>query len=345
MIIVALVIGLLAGVALPLAFEHVIAIGMFTTMFTSALNPVYAVGLLGLGIASFLKTNAKTAIKEESDAIDATEEKEYVSVLKKVSDRYVTFFWLLVSSAVFCLFANNIYGISNLLMPMSIIMICANIIRYILSANSKTSLIRTSIGVIIIAILAIVTINIKGNNANVFSYFLGTVTIPSILIKNKTKEQRQRNSNDKLNLSSALLYGAGSNLMVAPILINQTIIMGSAKDALGTIINSDFSVLLDPYRASIAVIVIIFAMIYFHFFMYNDCVKAVNAHKAKRRNKRGISIIISIISFAIAVSRLSLPLVLLMTIGGLIANILVKDKQALRSAAVPALLLAGISFG
>jgi len=42
---------------------------------------------------------------------------------------------------------------------------------------------------------------------------------------------------------------------------------------------------------------------------------------------------------------LSLPLVLLMTIGGLIANILVKDKQALRSAAVPALLLAGISFG
>lgn len=342
MILVALVIGLIAGVTLPIAFEHVIALGMFATIFTSTLNPLYAVAFLGLGIAAFIKNNTAVTVKETAEEIKAKTEEDYNNVYKNVKDKYITFLELLVGSAILCHLLNFTYGLHTFIMPISIILICINILSHIIKADSSSSLIRNTIGVSILAALAIMTVTATSGNANVFSYFLGTVTLPSLFLKSKTNKHSPAN---KLNISSAFLYGASSNALIAPILLNQTILMGSAKDALGTIINSDISILLDPFRVAMAIAVIVFAVIYFRFFLYDHSFKVINNIKANKRSKRGIPLIISIISIAVAVSKLSLPVVLLMTIGGLLANILVKDKAALRSAAVPALLLAGITVG
>lgn len=343
MILVALVIGLFAGVFLPISFEHIIAIGMFATIFTSTLNPVYAVAFLGLGIAAFIRNNTVNTVQDIAKQTNAQSDEDYSNVYRQVVDKYITFFQLLVFSAVLCHLLNFLAGIHLLIMPLSIFLILLKLITSSIKTSNSGSIIRNTIGISILAGLAIMTVTATTGNANVFSYFLGTVTLPGLFFRNKSEKSEA--TNKKLDVKSAFLYGANSNALVAPILLNQTILMGSAKDALGTIINSDISVLLDPFRVAMAVAVIIFAVIYFRFFLYDHSFKVIKRLKANKRNKRGISLIISIISIAVAVTKLSLPVVLIMTIGGLIANILVKDKSAIRSATVPALLLAGVTLG
>lgn len=343
MILVALVIGLVAGVALPISFEHIIALGMFVTMFTTTLNPIYAVAFLGLGIAAFIKNNTVNTVKDIAKQNNAKSDNDYANVYKKVVDNYVEFFQLLIASAVLCHLMSFLIGVHTLLMPLSIFIIFLKIIHNIFINSNTSSIVRNTIGISILATLAIVTVTSTSGNANVFSYFLGTITLPGLFIKNKSESSEP--ANKKLSVPSAFLYGASSNAFIAPILLNQTILMGSAKDALGTIINNDITVLLDPFRVSISIAVIIFAGLYFRLFLYKHSIKVINNLKTNKRQKRGISLIISIISIAAAISKLSLPVVLLMTIGGLLANILIKDKTALRSAAVPALLLAGITVG
>jgi len=343
MVIVALLIGLAAGLILPISFEHIIAVGMISSIINPHLTAVYAVAILGLGVSAFLKNYTKTAVNEEANKIKASTDQEYVKVINKVSDKYKQFILLLIGSG-FCIgLLSQLTGLHTFLMPTSIIVILLNTISYLFNSKSEKGVIRNTIAVLIISVLAVIAVK-QPTSGGVFTYFLSVISIPSMFIKNKTKTSNN-GVLERLNLKSAFLYGAGSNLLVAPIILNQTILMGSGKDALGTIINGDASIILDPNRIAIAFIVIIFALIYNYMFFSKDILKAVNNHKKNKKEKRGISLLISILSLTIGVINLSLPIVLVMSIGGLIANIIVKDKQALRAAAVPALLLSGVFLG
>lgn len=343
MLIGSLLLGLLAGSYLPINLGIVIAAGMIASIAMPMLPPALCLFSLGVGVAVTAKNVIQSAFaaKIVVNKEDTTEEKEAKAEVAARSARHEfdMFSSTMAFAALPMYLLNLINGLSQFLLPVSIIAI------FVQSWTTVTSNPKKAVGYGIIAIIimisAFLTIN-TGSASSVFLYFLTLVSIPSALKKQESNVESNDAPSHSTTPIQAFLYGQGSNgSIITAMVLLQTILWGSGKDTLGTIVNGTTSMMLDPVRVATCVIIIAF-MLWFNMFrkeaVINDCVKEFVNNKKRNRL---LEIAINAVSLVFALTTVNPVLAIGLLTAGLIINAFV-DTSIVRSFSVPALLISGV---
>jgi hypothetical protein len=259
--------------------EVILSAGLVGGALLGSLSVPLGVGILGAcvitGIKELLTTTATETTKTEKTELEEIEElfknvtpnnsvveitrvliteppKEKTEEIKKeVKGTFISHLSTLITLAPILILINTIPGLSSFIYPISIITIV--IAAWIsLSNNNALTNIKNILGLSVVGSLALYTLlNISSGGS--FLYFLALISIPSLLFKDKTNNNN-KTDNSLFNIKNNFMYGnSGATLPIigGAIALLQTIIMGSGQDMLGTLINNDYSILLDPYRLAI----------------------------------------------------------------------------------------------
>ena len=341
--------GLTAGSVFNVKLEIVVAgillVGAFTPI-TSAATLVFS---LGLGVASAVKnlvkktfTSKVETVREENPTVDVE------TVYEEAEEETKRTFWLFTSTACFSAFplylTTLISGLSGLLLPLSIVAIVWK--GYMKAIKNPTKAIGWMIISSLIGGAAFLTIS-SGSTTAVLVYFLTLITIPSFFFKDKVDSSKDKSKAKErvFSLDSFLYANNSQGVILTALLLIQTVLWGSGKDALGTVVNGDLSIMFNPYRIAFTVIVLLFLFAYKIFFLRRDIDSVRNEVLNNKKEKKGWSFLFSLISLFISFSTFNPAVIAALLVLGLVINFLAQDVAIIRNVAVPALLLVGMFSG
>lgn len=353
MLILSLICGLGVGSYLPVNMSVVITAGMILSIAMPIIGPVVSMFGIGLGVAVTAKNVIQTAftkktiickeeIKHKKEDEIQNYKKEIAEVAaKETSKEYNSFATTVMWTALPMYLLNLIQGLATFLLPVSILAIVVKAWVKLHAEPEKA----ISYGLVALAVLASAFFTIStGSTSSVFLYFLTLVSIPSALKKEDpdVEEAKEATSGTSMPLE-AFLYGQGGNSsIITAMVMLQTILWGSGKDAIGTIVNGSPALALDPFRVTACIVVIIFLFLFnIHRkeYVIAECVRNFTNKKAQKK-KRFINTALNAVSLVFSLSVANPFVVITMTIIGLIVNAFVKTST-IRNLAVPALLVIG----
>ena len=267
---------------LDIKTEVILSVGLVAGAITSSLTLPVGLGILGAcvvtGLKELLTTTATQTIKKEKTELEEIEElfkdvapnnsitditkllitepslppKDNTEEIKKeVKGTFISHLSTLIILTPILILLNTITGLSTFIYPVSVITIVIAAWMSLTNNNTLTN-IKNILGLGIVGCLALYTL-LNVSSGGSFLYFLALISIPSLLFKNK-KDNNRTQDNSLFNIKNNFMYGNSSAtlpIIGGAIALLQTIIMGSGQDMLGTLINNDYSILLDPYRLTI----------------------------------------------------------------------------------------------
>jgi hypothetical protein len=353
--------GLILGTKLNISNETMLNVALLGTTVTASIMgasiaaPI-ATSLLGLGVSTLIKNiiTDKYTTKRKELEVQVQEQKVKISeesIHAVASKAAVDGFWCLTSTLAFTAIPlqllSLVKGLGALLAPISIItLVCKG---WIYVTTNPITAIKNGLLVALVALIAYTCIGFAGSGG-AFTYFLALVSIPSIFLNNKKeKEETTKETEESIYNADAFLYGGSTNsasIIGTGIVLGQTILWGSGKDVLGTIVNGDASVLLDPLRLPILVIVVSFLALLSKTNFVNNVVNSIKPNDTNTYSKlykntlgwllKGASLVYCLCAFNIFV-------VLGLVIAGLILNTI--DNKTVRNVSIPLLLIVGVFSG
>lgn len=259
--------------------EVILSVGLVAGAITSTLSLPVGLGILGAcvvtGIKELLTTTATQTIKKEKTELEKIEElfqnvtpnnvtditrvliteppvQNTEEIKKEVKGTFISHLSTLIILAPVLVLLNTIPGLNTFIYPVSVITIVIAAWMSLTNNNTSTN-VKNILGLGIVGSLALYTLlNISSGGS--FLYFLALISIPSLLFKDKENNTNSTQDNSLFNIKNNFMYGNNSAtlpIIGGAIALLQTIIMGSGQDMLGTLINNDYSILLDPYRLTI----------------------------------------------------------------------------------------------
>ena len=344
MIILSLICGLGIGTFLPMDLSVIISAGMIASIITPVLSPIVTMGIMGIGVAVTAKNIIKTAFKNKAESFKIQQPTaapvQVAEVAAEAAKSEFKFFTSTMTfTAVPMMMLQAISSLYQFLLPVSVLALVVKSWMTITSSPAKA--LKYGFLGLLIAGAAFLTIS-SGSASSVFLYFLTLVSLPSALAKQKPTESVINNSTMPLE---AFLYGQGGNgSIITGMVLVQTILWGSGKDTLGTIVNGAGSLLLDPSRICIFGVVIAF-MLWFTMSRQTVELEKLKANLInKKKEKRLLGVLVNLVSLGFALTAVNPFLAIGFTIVGLVLNALV-DTSVIRSMSVPALLICGVMFG
>lgn len=363
--------GLYIGSKISINNETLLGVGLLTTATLPLLGPTSLCVGLGLGVAGIVRNiirekynNKKSEL--EKVVVEAQEDSLYVGTeyyneiqelnnsgvinkkdyihresVKAAQDSWWCFTSTLTFTAIPLQLLTLVQGLSSLLMPISVITLIVKAYTYILDNPSKAA--RNAVLTSAVAFGAFTAIT-NVASGGMLTYFMALITIPSLLL-NKKVDTNNTNKKDKENIydPNNFLYGGSTNntsIIGTAIVLGQTILWGSGKDVLGTIINGDASILLDPMRLSILGVVIGWLFLVGKSNYIQTITSKLNNNKSNNNNNL-LENILKIISVIYCLINYSPLLVGGLIIGGLILNTLDKHN-IVRNVSIPMLLIVGV---
>jgi hypothetical protein len=357
--------GLFIGSKLSISNETVVGVGLLGAALAPLAGPATLLFGLGVGVTSIVSNIIKDKYKEKKeelikendinninkDNVDTTDtaplytEEEIEEISTKAAQEG---FWCFTSTLSFntipLQLLGLVKGLGSLLLPVSIITLVVKGWKHITDNPSKAAK-SIALGGLVggMALYCLTNFSTGG----VFTYFLALISIPSLILKNKNNETSNNTgstaSESVIGLNS-FLYGGSTNstgIITTALVLGQTILWGSGKDILGTIINGDSSVLLDPYRFGILAAIIGFLCVlgrsnYIESIINKENIKNSNNYLAKL-----ISFVLKLISVGYCIFTFSAPLVLGLIILGIVINKL-DNNNYVKNISIPLLLIVGV---
>lgn len=342
MLIGSLLLGLIVGTYVPLNLSVIIVAGMILSIITPVLSPVICMFGMGLGVATTAKNIIETAFQNKTkEKVKTKEERKEVAkeAARQARHEFDIFSSTMAFTALPIYLLNLIEGLSKFLLPISVLTI---VIQAWTTVKKEPEKIR-SYGIVglIILISAFIVINI-GSPSSVFLYFLTLVSIPSSLKKQQSNVENNNTCSRTTTPLEAFLYGQGGNgSIITAIVLLQTILWGSGKDTLGTIINGSGAMLLDPFRITTCVTVIIFLLWFNTYRKEKEIKEYAKRYVENKKRNRLLELAINAVSLVFALTTVNPLLAVTMLLVGLIINAIV-DTSVIRNFSVPALLLVGM---
>lgn len=333
MIILSLITGLGIGTYLPIQMSTIIALGMMVSIVTPLISPLITVFGLGVGIAVTCKNVLKKSFKEETE----TEKEEKEEKAKKEYNYYSS---TLAFSALPLYLLKLAEGLSQFLLPVSFIQLFIK--GFVSVVNNKEKALKYGVISLVVGLAGLITIS-SGGSSNVFLYFLTLISLPQALAKGNFAKKIRTKTKQTTMPVEAFLYGQSSDSSIlGAMMLIQTVLWGSGKDVLGTLLNGETSVLLDPYRV---VMILIIGTFVFLFKKYRQD-KEIKKYKEEEKEKENkvVSKITSLVSLGFALTTVNPLIVIGFSVAGLILNAVV-DQELIRKLAVPVLLVAGVVVG
>lgn len=266
-------------------------------------------------------------------------EKTEVETVKEIKGGFISHLSTLIIMAPILILLNTITGLSTFIYPVSVIVIVISAWLSFTKNNIITN-IKNIAGLGIVGCLALYTL-LNVSTGGSFMYFLSLISIPSLLIKYKTKNTKQDTS--LFNIKNNFMYGNNSAtlpIVGGAVALLQTIVMGSGQDMLGTLINGDASILLDPYRLSILATVIAITTIFGVSLLRKDkdIINSINSNDKPIINK--IAKLGTIIASTAVIATQFNPVVGIATVcAGITAKLLLKNNT--NKIAIASLLIIG----
>jgi len=348
MVLGSLLLGLLAGTYINIDMAVIICVGMITTIITPIVSPIITVGLLGVGIATTCKNVIKNAFEHHVNKTKASQVDININtVAEEAADaatkEYTYFSSTMAFSALPMYLLHVLQGLSEFLLPMSIFALVFKAWT-IVTIDTKSAIKYGIIG-LLIASAAFITIS-SGSASSVFLYFLTLVSLPQALSKKSDSNPDLESTTSRTTMPlEAFLYGqSGNGAIITAMLLIQTILWGSGKDVLGTIVNGHTSMLLDPYRVGMFIIILAFVYLFNKFRSEHEINKCKQELVNNKKPNRLLGMLVNLASLGFALVTVNPLLLIVFTIGGLILNAFV-DANTIRSMSVPMLLLLGVTIG
>lgn len=345
---VALIGGLVAGSKLNISNELLLGGSLLASVIAPSIGTAGLLLTLGLGVSTIVKNIVKDKYTEKKEEIElnidcniSEEEKEEVAVESAKSG-----FWCFTSTLAFnsipLQLLSLIKGLSTLLMPISIITLVIKGWTYITDNPSKAIK-----GITLTALVSVMAFYCITNlsTGGVFTYFLALISIPSLILKKKQNNSSTiNNTEESINNVDSFLYGGNTNntsVIGTSIVLGQTILWGSGKDVLGTVVNNDISVLLDPYRFTILLVIISYLFILGNTSYIN---KTIEKSKKQAHTLPLINTLIKLVSIIYCLITFNPLLITGLVSAGLIIN-LIDNNNYVRNISIPLLLIIGILTG
>jgi len=335
--------GLVVGSIAKMSNEVILGGGLLSTILAPA-SPILGVGIAGLSIGALVKETVIKVINNTKSTITNSSK----NVEKKYKENVNNTFLCLCSSlgllSVPVILIGMIPGLNSLLMPLSIVIIVLT--GYLtLTNNGIYNGIKNALAILILGVIAYLCVTTISSGGT-FMYFLSLITIPSLFFKKKIKESGEIST--ATQIGSSFLYGniGGNNSLIGGILISaisviQTILNGSAKDILGSILNNDTSVLLDSSRLGMFACIGIFLYIYHSFFLKKEI--DFNFNNNNNNNNNMLNIVITIISLIIALLNFNIIAIVALLCVGVLLNII--GIENINGKAISVLLIVGLLCG
>lgn len=168
--------------------------------------------------------------------------------------------------------------------------------------------------------------------------------LEDVMLINTRGTNSTRINNEQVLSMNNFLYGGSTNsssIISTAIVLGQTVLWGSGKDVLGTIINGDASVLLDPYRFSILIALVGFLCLLGRSNYIESIIKKENNNNSNNYLSKLISLVLKLISVGYCMFTFSAPLVLILILLGLVINKL-DNNNYVKNISIPLLLIVGI---
>jgi hypothetical protein len=351
--------GLVIGTKLNISNETMLNVALLGTtvaasvMGASIAAPV-ATGLLGLGVATLVKNIITDKYRTKKKELEEQIQEQKVKISEEsihavASKAAIDGFWCLTSTLAFTAIPlqllSLVKGLGALLAPISIVTLVCK--AWIHVTTNPITAIKNSLLVGLVALIAYTCIGFAGSGG-AFTYFLALVSIPSILLNNKKEEETSKETEETIYNADAFLYGGSTNsasIIGTGIVLGQTILWGSGKDVLGTIVNGDAAVLLDPLRLPILVIVVSFLAL---LGKTNFVANVINSMKPTTNNysklyKNTLGWLLKAASLVYCLCAFNIFVVLGLVIAGLILNAI--DNKTVRNISIPLLLIVGVLSG
>lgn len=373
--------GLILGTKLPISNEVLLGGGLLLSALVPVVPPVVSLITLGVGVGvlvkNIIKERYKSSVEEYTNEyikeefgvdVDLSNEEERIfytgssnpfsvpsNVEEDIKERAANEarggFWCFTSTMTFTALPLQLLGLlqglSSLLMPVSLIGLVSKGYKYLL-ANKGKSLKALLIGAAII-VGAFSAINIS-TSGGALVYFLSLITLPSLLGRTKKNTSKGEVQDKFSELKDSFLYGgstSSTNIIAAALVLGQTILWGSGKDILGTIVNSDTSILFDPIRFSLLILVIVFLLLWGE----TSLDKFVNKLKITEDSKKSGGLNINkVLGVATTVGSVVFSLVTfnpLIVIGSLVCGMILNsiDSEIVSNISIPLLLIVGVISG
>lgn len=270
-----------------------------------------------------VEVNSNTATKKNS--------------VKEAKGSFISHISTLIILAPAVAILATIPALSTFILPVSLIGL--SIAGWLsLTKNTLGTSIKNLAGVGIVGSLALYTLLNVGSGGS-FLYFLALISIPSLLIKDEVKEK----VNESLfNLKNNFLYGnSGAQLPIigGAVALLQTIVMGSGQDMLGTLINSDYSILLDPYRMTILCAVVGITAIFGATLLKNDEAFKKSIKDKDSKINKVLKVALTVTSIGIIATQFNPVVGAFAVCAGMTAKLLLKNNT--NKIAIGALLIIG----
>lgn len=349
--------GLVLGTKLNISNETMLNVALLgTTVLGVTLGAAPVLGILGLGVSTLVKNiiTDKYTIKRKELEVQIQEQKVKISeesIHAVASKAAIDGFWCLTSTLAFTAIPlqllSLVKGLGALLAPISIItLVCKG---WIYVTTNPATAIKNSLLVALVSFIAYICIGFAGSGG-AFTYFLALVSLPSIFLNNKKeKEKTTKKTEESIYNADAFLYGGSTNsasIIGTGIVLGQTILWGSGKDVLGTIVNGDASILLDPLRLPMLLIIVSFlALLGKTNFVSNviNSIKTNNTSTYSKLYKNTLGWILKAASLVYCLCAFNIFVVLGLVIAGLVLNAI--DNKTVRNVSIPLLLIVGVLSG
>jgi len=348
MILLSLISGLGLGTYLPIDLSIIISVGMILSIISPILSPIVTTFGLGLGIAVTCKNVIKTAFNRKVSKVqDQQPDTDLHTVGNQAAHHASEEFSYFSSTMAFTAFPmyllSMIQGLYQFLLPVSILALVLKA-WVLVTTDTKSAIKYGIIGVLIVA-AAFFTIS-SGNASSVFLYFLTLVSLPQALSKKQDSNPDLSDTHSRTSMPlEAFLYGqSGNGSIITAMVLIQTILWGSGKDILGTIVNSGAGMLLDPHRIAIMCIVAAFVWWFNTVQADNEIAKCIKQLVSNKKPSRLLGMLVNLVSLGFALVTVNPLVVLGMALAGLILNAFV-DASKIRAIVVPALLACGVAVG
>ena len=277
LIILLIILGFGVGSLLPIDMKYLPIIGMVLTTYIPLTSISIIMLLSGYFVASFLKSSFINDVKEQG----------MLNAVSNVKETLTSF----TTGVAIYYFLDSSAASSVVFMGISIVQILFWLYLDITQGHKKGT-IRKLIGFLILNYLATTTVGNISKLA-IFAYFTGLITVPSLLFN--LKQTKKSPNGDFCN---AFSYGMNySGPSYTGIVLAQTIMAGSAKDMLGTILNLSLSTALDPYRFIWALAFI--GLLGFFYYYGIDFINAYPDNGIERKfnsNKNGLTLVYNLVN-------------------------------------------------
>lgn len=235
--------GAAIGLAVPFGRDILVSIGMIVINIANMINPLLVMVISGYFVSAFIHNLMSNVMKAKKEHNKTT------SWIVNANESYV-YMWRFIGIFLIALIGFSIIESSffsfTIIMFFSLVKIIGDIADFIYAGGRAEGTIRRILGILVLGVMASITINNVNSGWATAGYFTALLSVSSISkTKQELKEEAELTFWDAFRFGSA---GGHAGPTYLAIVLAQSIIWGSQKDSLGTLLNVALPGHLDSFR-------------------------------------------------------------------------------------------------